>query len=391
MAETFIWTAQDELERLLVTQQFTDQNRQRQLARTAILNCLRELPYKHRWAYYIRRYTLRTTASQSGTLTYDHTGGASERLVTLVTATLPTDGTGEYHRIIIDNVAYDIQRVLSASTCQLSPNNNPGEDVAAGTACTVYRAFYPLPVGFRRLNHVWDVEDEHEMPQMTEDDLQHQGMTCYITPDTPWYVGVTSAGELMSAFMLQFSPPPSQSRTYDIMYEASPQPIRTWKYSTGTATSTGNSTITIATGMTSIAMLGAILRMTSSTSVEPTSIVSSAIGGIDNPHTVQRTIIDVPTSSTLAVDAAVTALAAVKYTISDPIDVENGGMLLAFQRQCDAEYSFLLQSKEWKEKRVAADRDLRLAMENDQRLPYSKSALGVLDPIKRASISTDAG
>lgn len=81
------------------------------------------------------------TAYSTGTILYDHSGGASERLVTITGGTLPgwvnTDCA-----ITIGGVRYPIASVLSTTTLTLGASsnnftNNPGADVGPGAAYTV--------------------------------------------------------------------------------------------------------------------------------------------------------------------------------------------------------------------------------------------------------------
>lgn len=390
LADQFVWTAQDEYERLLVTQELTNVGRQRQLARTAILNVLREMPNRARWSYYDRRYTLRTVASQTGTCTYDHTGGASERLITLASATLPTDGTGEFYRVVIDEVHYGIQRVLTSTTAMLDVNNNPGADVAALTECKVYRAYYPFPVGFRKLAHVWDTDQEREMIVLAEDELHGQSISIFSDPGTPEYVAIVNHGEVLSSLALVFSPPPDAARTFDILYEAAPQAISTWLYESGKVT-TSTVTATLSDGgVTNANMVGSVIRFSGNVAKAPTSLVGG-MDGTDNPFVAQRLVIAVPSSATLTMHASVDTYTAHKYTISDPIDIENGAMLLAFQKLCDAEYAGLLNLELKKlEIRISeAARCLRLAMENDQRATYARRTSPMFDKFRKPTVTTE--
>jgi len=387
-ANQFVWTVQDELDRMLVSSQQTLVGRQRQLARTAILNVLREFPNRHRWSYYNRRHTFSTVAADmAATATYDHSGGAYERLLTLASATLPTDGTGEFYRVIIDSVHYSVSRVLSSTTCQLDANNNPGADVAAGTDCDVYRNFYPMPVGFRRLAHVWDIDQECELEHIAEDEQHALSVSVFDTPDTPEWCTLTNRGETLAQLGLVFAPPPLTAIVYDLLYEAAPQAIQTWLYSDGRATTDGTTTVTLSDGgATSSKMVGSILRVSSNAGKAPTPLVGGLDG--DNPYHSERLILEAPTPSTLTVDRAIDALTAVSYTISDPLDLEPGAMLLAFQRACDAEFAYLMGHESWNAKRTLAHQALLLAMENDQRAPYSRSVPPV-DQFRRPTITTD--
>lgn len=389
MAEIFIWTAQDEVERLLSTQEFRNEGRQRQLARLAILNTLREFPNKARWSYYQRRYPFRTVASQAGTLAYVHTGGAAENLITFTGLTLPTDGTGTLYRVIINNVHYDIYRVLSSTTARLSPENNPGADVAAGTTCTVYRALYFLPVSFRRIGQIFDLESTKPLHPLPDNQIHSANINPLNTPDTPDYFHITGQGEFVSSLMINLVPPPRSARSYDVLYEAGPQQINTWKFSTGTVTTDGTTTVVTSSNMLS-RFLGAILRIGFDATIEPTGLHGN-LAGEDNPFLAQRSIIGVPTITTLLIDDILPALSAYKFTISDPIDIENGAMLLAFQKSTDAEFASLLNKDDWQTKLVAAERATRLAIENDQREPYSRGLIPFFDRFSHTVVTTDPG
>lgn len=391
LTDQFVCTAQDEFERLLTTQELTAVGRQRLLARTAILNVLRDLPNQSRWSYYNRRYTLRTVAADtSATCEYDHTGGSSERLLTLTNATLPTDGTGEYYRVVIDSVHYDIQRVLTSTTAVLEQNNNPGADIAASTACTVYRAYYPFPIGFRKLCHVWDVEQEREMIVVGDDEQHAQSISVFADPSVSEYVSIGSRGEALSALALIFIPPPSEARTYDIMYEAAPQPISTWLYDDGkVSTSTVTATLSDG-GATKSNMVGSVIRFSRNIAHAPTPLVGG-LDGVDNPFHSQRIILAVDSSTALTMNASVDTLTSVRYTISDPIDIENGAMLLAFQKMCDSEYAKLLRIDP--KERAFLDSDaqvhLRRAQENDQRSTYARRSSPMFDKFRRPTITTE--
>jgi hypothetical protein len=174
------------------------------------------------------------------------------------------------------------------------------------------------------------------------------------------------------------------------MYEAAPQPIWTWKYSDGKV-STSSVTATLSDGGTANAnMVGAIMRLTTSIAQEPTSMVG-AMDGKDNPFSQQRLIVEYTSSSVLKLDSSVDTLTTVKYTISDPIDIEPGAMLAAFQKMCDYEYASLLKvtDKERAFLKAEAAQMLRLAMENDRRTTYARTNTPVYDRFSHTTMDTD--
>ena len=106
-----------------------DDNSLRQV-KSAILSAYRELPNLRNWSYYYNRTRLNTVADYStGTITYDHTGGSSERLMTLASGTWPT--WAEFGVLKVGSNYYSIASRDSATQITL---NAVATTVAAGTA-----------------------------------------------------------------------------------------------------------------------------------------------------------------------------------------------------------------------------------------------------------------
>lgn len=88
---------------------------------------------QHRWSFLHPITTLTTQAPYStGTIAYDHTGGASERLITLTNGTWPSwaaDGS-----ITISATTYAVLTRTSDSVILLADGDNPGADISSGTS-----------------------------------------------------------------------------------------------------------------------------------------------------------------------------------------------------------------------------------------------------------------
>src|SRR5688572_7756730 len=94
-------------------------------ARPAVRMAYRNLPQRHSWNYYYRQRQLQTVADYStGTLEFDYSGGASERMLTLTTGTWPS--WAAFGRVIIDSVHYDVATRESDSIITLAETSNPG-------------------------------------------------------------------------------------------------------------------------------------------------------------------------------------------------------------------------------------------------------------------------
>lgn len=359
-------TYDDCVQHLVDVLDFVDATRLGRVARRAIDTVYRDLPYKHNWRYYQRRATFETVASYStGTLAYDHTEGSSERLITLSGGTFPS--WAKFGRIIISDVHYRIAENPSSTTLTLYEEDNPGEDVAAGTAYTLYRNEYPLPADFRRIMRIYDVEDEQEIPIVDFTESQRLLISIDDTPDEPRAASVRNTGDYMGVWSVEFSPPPSTARTYDVSYEAKPRDILTVAYSTGTV-ETSSTTVT-GTGTTFPTLcVGSVIRFGVSASA---TAVTNKFGS--NPFTEQRIITARASATSLTIDQAPTSAysSGTAYQISDPIDVHPGAMTTAFLRAIEAEAAKLLNMKDYMERRVLAQSALVRAIENEPSNTYS--------------------
>lgn len=348
MAETEIHTYNDVVEHVLDLYDVDRTARNLRMARRAVLTAYRDLPTMHRWSYLTRRVQFKTEASESHTAVFDYTGGAYERMLT-TTGTWPS--TASLGRVIIDNVCYDIEARKSATIITLTADSNPGEDVASGTV-TWYRSVYPLPVRFIRGHVLVEPSTSTTLLPTTPTQVALE-LAASHTPGTPDRYCFHNASEYYGSMDVEFMPPPSTVRTYELMAEVAPRPLTTETYSTGTVSvASGSTSATIVTGVMVSAFAGAIIRF----SADGTSLPTSAAGSIEsdpdgtsNPYFAQRVIASVDSTTALTLDAAVsssTSLSAVKYTISDPIDIEPYAMLSLFQRMAEREFARMVRSDE---------------------------------------------
>lgn len=338
------------------------------LARIAIDSVYRDLPYKYNWRYYQRRATFETVASYStGTVSFDYTGGASERLVTLTTGTFPS--WARFGRIIISDVAYRIATNPSSTTITLYEEDNPGEDVASGTSYTLYRNEYPFPADFRRNVQFWDTTDEREIPLVLFAESQRLQVGVDKTPDTPRCAYIRNTGDYYGVWGLEFMPPPSAARTYDLSYEAKPRDLLTVSYSTGTV-STSSTTVTGSGTTFPVGCAGSVIRFGVSASG---TAVSNKFGS--NPFTEQRVIVSRDSATQVTIDAAPTSAysAGTAYQISDPVDIHPGAMTTAFLRAIEAEFAKLINAKDYGERAAIAQRALIQAYENEPSDTYANS------------------
>lgn len=126
--------------------------------RGACLDAYRDVA-RREWKFLLGHRMLQTTAAVTATGSYDHTGGASERLVTLTSGVF-TQSVFNDVTLIIDGLPYQPDQFLTTTTCTLAPHNNPGADVASGTI-KIVRNIYAAPGDFLR-PFAPQAESEHE-------------------------------------------------------------------------------------------------------------------------------------------------------------------------------------------------------------------------------------
>lgn len=354
---------------------FNDATRLGRIARRAVDTVYRDLPYRKNWRYYQRRQTLQTVASYStGTIEYDHTGGSSERLVTLTTGTFPS--WTKFGKIVIEDVTYRIATNPSSSTITLYEEDNPGADVAAGTTYTLYRSEYPTPIDFRRNIRLYDLTDQEEIPIIGVGEAHALAVGVDNTPDTPRRAYLRNVADHYGVWSIEFLPPPSAIRSYDLSYEAKPRDIGSLgasgaiTYATGTV-STSGTTVTGSGTTFPTYCAGAVIRFGTSASG---TAVTNKFGA--NPFTEQRIVASRDSATQLTLDAAPTSAysAGTAFSISDLIDIHPGGMTTAFLRMIEAECAKMLNMKDYPEREAVALRALDRAMENEPSDEYANAA-----------------
>jgi hypothetical protein len=307
----------------------------------------------------------------TGTIAFDYTGGASERMVTLTTGTWPS--WAAFGRITISGTTYTVATRESDSVITLSPNSTPTADVASGTSYTIFRDTYEFPVDFKRLVRLMDVDNEQEMEIVTSGTSQVDSLSYFSSPGTPERAVIHGVAEYYGSMSLTFTPPPSEIREYDLLYVRQPRQLNIEKYNTGTVTvSAGSTTVTGNTTSFPEDCVGSVIRFSSS-ATEPTGVAGTS-GGTVNRYLAQRTITARGSATSLTIDAAASsgALSAVGYVISDPVDIEHHTMYGAIRALMLAEYCRLKgQMAEYRAQREEAMREFRLGKESDNFAPVA--------------------
>jgi len=361
MATQVVWTFSDVLDHLLDHMGGTSEGRNVRMSKRSILSAYRNLSTATNWSYYYKRGRVTTVAAyDTGTVTYDHTGGSNEREVTLVTGTFPSWAARGIIRI--NNIDYGVSKRVSDTVVTLSINNNPGEDVTTASSYTLARDSYTLPLDFQSANQLRNADKNWAWPTYVAPGewlKHHESKEASNDPRIYTYM---ADPDYLGAMAVFFYPPPSSANNFDFVYQRTPHPVRITDYKDGTLTGTaGVATLTGKDATWTQSMVGSIVRI---------GTLEDHPDGIDglNPYQEERVITSVDSATSITVDQVLDdGHTNVKYRISDPLDIEQGAMFEAFLALAEARLSILTKSDDVGMKQGIYAGALRLAMQADNR------------------------
>lgn len=335
--------------------------------RRALQQGLQEVSAHRKWNYDRKSVVLVTNDQyDTGTITYTN----STLTVALASGTFPSWAGRAW--ILIGNISYRVATRSSGTALILDSVNNPGANVAAGTKYTLYTLEYLLPFDCSNILTAWNASSRFRLAGVTPDNFEDQVATMY-EAGTPQFFTVTGDPWVKGAMCIKFYPTPSDAQKISYIYDKVQQPLRVWKYNTGTVAISASATALTGTSTVfTSSMVGSVVRF-GTTTTEPTSLEGAS------PYLEERVILSVDSATTLTLDQAVdSAYSAVKYYVSDLVDVEPSAMKTAvlncaalhFARERNADSSEL-------SRRTTAYVDaLRLAMQADRRFTIEDYGLG---------------
>ncbi len=345
-------------------------------AKLSVQQAIQQLVTERDWRYYYSPHRILTSAQyDTGTIAYDHTGGSSERLVTLSSGTWPT--WAEYGTLLIDSVPYEVHTRVDDTTLTLTEAKNPQADVASGTSYTLYRESYTLPEGYESLVRVDRLNDwdgcylPPDQFQAMRESLEFSGQPRYFT------VMADQKDPSRLAFWLY--PGPQSQETFDFLFKRRPVSLRVYDYSTSTVTvSVGMRSVTGANSVFTSDMAGAVIRFGAASS-KPERLEAT-----ENQYDHEAVIdsVESATGLTLKTNAA-KASSGVAYRISSRLDVADGAMWLALMDLAVWRYmrNTMQSASQTKEAASAYAESLRAAARQDQHSPAvgSSNSIGPYD------------
>lgn len=330
-------------------------------ARNAVQSAYANLSNERRWTYFYQTGRVTTVAPYTtGTIAYDHTGGAYERVVTLASGTWPSWSANG--ALVIGTTVYQVAERKSDTEITLSVSSNPGEDVAAATTYTIYRDTYPLPCDFGSIAEVMNMGNSLC--------LQYVHPAEWLAPQRiyqgsaqPSRYTITGDPNLFGVLALRLYPFPDAAYALDFLYTRRPRALKVIGETTGTVTTASGSTTVSGSGTAfTSSMVGSIIRFANSTTILPTGRSG------DSPFEIERTVIAVASTTAMTIDSdPAQNLTGVKFVISDPVDVEPGAMANFLKREVERQVRIIKRMKAMMdEERQHAEARI-LAFEGDSR------------------------
>ena len=344
----------DLVESLIVSSFGGPQDAEQRDIRTAIHKAYSEVTTMRDWAYYHVHGRVVTEAPYgTGTVT------VSGQSATLAGGTWPAWAGSGYLKI-----GEQITRVVSrtSDSVLVLDATLPFKADVTSEPFVLYRTVYPLPVDFRNMDEPSDEYNWWSGVFVTPDQaMKLERVTNSSGTPLHWTIikDPSSAG-----WAIKLMGYPTERETIDLTYRRSARPIRFSGHEpnsrVGTLTRTGSAVTGAGTAFTA-SMVGSILRI-GDTATHPGPIESFT------PWASESEITAVGSATDLTAPSG-TVAATTKYLITDPIDVPPH-MHQAIDSACDYWLARI--------RGVKADdafgmyqRDLRLAMEQDQLAPLS--------------------
>lgn len=295
--------------------------------RKSIHAAYREVVSSHKWSYFkaMGRIFLKEQYD-TGTVSFDYTGGASERLVTSTGATFPSWANDAVVKFEGENTFHHIATRVDDANLTLHPTHNPGEDVTSGSY-ELYPLWYLLPDDFMSLDAIWDTESWSAGTPRNLNEIIALHKYSHETGDVQCYT-IAGIPDLYGSQGIWIYPSSDEDKVLDFPYHRKPRNLRhsgyiSGEYGTsavGTPVTTSSTTVTAddSSNLFKSTMVNSIIRFSTAGTTEPT--------GLDGPSPFydERSITAVAANGqTATIDAALTAnQTSVAWVVSDPVDVD---------------------------------------------------------------------
>lgn len=318
--EVEIYTLHDLVHRLTLRLMGDSKERTKALAVRAIQDAIRAMPGKHSWKYYKRQARFTSTPPITPTVTYDVTGGANERQMTITSSHVwPADVT--YGEVVIGTNPYRVFQRISDTVITLEPDFAYPSDITSQDV-TWERRNYHFSREISKLIALVSITANRHIEYISSAEFQaadrsrwSSGLTTYCT--------MHNQGNRFGATELTLIPAPTVSETFEATAIVNPI-IPKVELVSGTGASVSGNTVTVSGASFTDKLIGTIFRL-GRESTAPT------IYNYEN-YDFQAFVTAVPSATTLTLSESIPSAASGKgYSMSSPIDIQTSVMLQALE------------------------------------------------------------
>lgn len=369
-----IFTLHDLVHRLSLRSQSDPSMKNNALFSRAVQDAIRGLPGKHSWKYFIRQARFTTSARMQAEVSYDKTGGGSERILTIVDGVniWPEDaGLGEVWINDLDK-SYRILSRISNTEVVMEPAFSFEDDFTA--TITWGRSAYQFNREITSVHHMQNITLDRPIafvPTADFQDIKHSHWGFGITEVCTWQ----NHGSYFGASDFVLTPVPES--VYEIEVTATTNPIipRIHLISGTPCSITAGSSQLVCSGESfSEKVIGSIVRV-SCDGTEPTYYNNREFD-------FQAFIVSADGDTLTLSETASKDLIGRGYAISSPADVEASTMLEYVEDEAYHQYTKNHDHESFVAARSVAQQSLRAAIARDNRvslnghswLPYNTSS-----------------
>ena len=329
--------------------------------RSAVHRAYNELTTIRDWAYYSVHGRIVTSPSYTTGTIGITSGAVSLSGGSFATAGVTADNA-RYWTIRTGDRSYPLASYSSATAVTLDSQFS-GIDVPAGASYTLFRTVYPLPDDFRNMDEPSDEYNWWSGLYVTPDEaMKIERVSNSSGEPYHWTLIKDPAG---SGWAIKLVGWPTSRETIDFTYRRSARPIRYSGHEAALRQGTISRTGTAVTGSGtafSAAWVGSVLRVASGS--QPPGPIESLY-----PYISESLITARGSSAALTTADSGTIASSTGYLITDPIDIAPH-MYSAMESCCDYWLARIRNQNPDKAFQMA-QRDMRLAFEQDQLAPLS--------------------
>ena len=296
----------------------------------ATIEAYRDIANAFNWTYLYTPSRIITTESydstiSGATLTYLESSGTYPRQATISGDTWPAwagDGI-----IRIGTVGYKVAQRISATVVTLDETISPNVDIPTPTPFLIYQDSYLLPSDFVAQDQALYEQNFGGMTYTHPREWLYENRYVFAS-GVPQFFTITGEPKYPGRLVTRMFPWPYQSNTVDFIYKRRPRALLTQNVSVGTVSgSIGGTTLTGTGTAFAPKMVGSVIRLSGNIR-PPTSLIMGS-----NVAVFESTIAAyVSPASVVITDPLDQAYTGSGYTVSDPIDIEQGAMLNAYLR-----------------------------------------------------------